>query len=97
MSAILTDCRCVSQTTLDLLAQGHKVYVLADAVSSCNKEEIPVALRRLAGEGAVVTTSESLLYELMGDAKIAEFKAVAGLVKESKQSTSEILQTLCRI
>jgi nicotinamidase-related amidase len=41
----------VTQTTLDLLAQGHKVYVLADGVSSCNKEEVPVALRRLAREG----------------------------------------------
>lgn len=64
---------CVTQTTLDLLAQGHKVYVLADGVSSCNKEEVPVALRRLAREGAVVTTSESWLYECMGDAGIAEY------------------------
>lgn len=63
---------CVTQTALDLLAQGHKVYVLADGVSSCNKEEVPVALRRLAREGAVVTTSESWLYECMGDAGIAE-------------------------
>ncbi|MCJ1413398.1 hypothetical protein MMC19_007503 [Ptychographa xylographoides] len=88
---------CVMQTTLDLLAHGHKVYVLADGVSSCNREEVPVALRRLAREGAVVTTSESFLYECMGDAGIAEFKAMSGLVKESKDSTREAMQTLCKI
>ena len=88
---------CVTQTSLDLLAHGHKVYVIADGVSSCNKEEIPIALRRLAREGAVVTTSESFLYECMGDAGIAEFKEVAGLVKESKENTKEALRTLCKI
>ncbi|KAI9824494.1 MAG: hypothetical protein M1819_000849, partial [Sarea resinae] len=59
---------CVTQTTLDLLAAGHKVYVLADGVSSCNEEERKVALERVAREGAVVTTSEGFLYECMGDA-----------------------------
>ena len=88
---------CVTQTTLDLLAMGHKVYVLTDGVSSCNKEEIPIALRRLAKEGAIITTSESFLYELMGDARIPQFKSIASLVKEEKQSTRDILQTLCKI
>ena len=88
---------CVTQTSLDLLANGHTVYVLADGVSSCNKEEIPIALRRLAKEGVVVTTSESFLYECMGDARITEFKGIAGLVKESKDNTKETLQTLCKI
>ena len=88
---------CVTQTTLDLLANGHKVYVLADGVSSCNKEEVPIALGRLAREGAIITTSESFLYECMGDAGIAEFKEVAKLIKETKENTKETLQTLCKI
>lgn len=63
---------CVTQTALDLLHEGHKVYVIADGVSSCNKEEIPVALARLRSEGVVVTTSESWMYECVGDAGIEE-------------------------
>jgi hypothetical protein len=85
---------CVTQTTLDLLANGHKVYVLADGVSSCNPQEIPIALARLRAAGAVVTTSESFLYELMGNAAIPEFKSIAGLVKEMSADTKDVMSTL---
>ena len=63
---------CVTQTALDLLADGHKVYVLADGVSSCHEAERGIALQRLRQEGATVTTSEGVLYECMGDAKAGE-------------------------
>merc|ERR1712230_306297 len=86
---------CITQTTLDLLAAGHKVYVLADGVSSCNKEEVPIALARLRAEGAVVTSSESFLYECMGDAGIPEFREISKLVKESKDDTKGSLEALC--
>ncbi|KAL2064189.1 hypothetical protein VTL71DRAFT_4683 [Oculimacula yallundae] len=85
---------CVTQTTIDLLREGHKVYVLADGVSSCNREEIAIALERLRREGAVVTTSESWIYECMGDASIMEFREVAGLVKKSSKDTKEVLGAL---
>jgi len=85
---------CVTQTTLDLLREGHKVYVIADGVSSCNPQEIPVALERLRAAGATVTTSESFLYECMGDASIPEFKAIAGLVKETSSNTKKVMETL---
>jgi len=88
---------CVTQTTLDLLSAGHMVYILADGVSSCNANEVPIALARLRQAGAIVTTSESWLYEVMGDAGIPEFKAMAGLVKENSARTKEAVGKLCRI
>lgn len=64
---------CVTQTALDLLTEGHRVFVLIDGVSSGNEGERNVAFHRLRREGAVITTSESWLYECMGDASIAEY------------------------
>ncbi|KAF1847430.1 Isochorismatase hydrolase [Cucurbitaria berberidis CBS 394.84] len=88
---------CVTQTALDLLSAGHKVYVIADGVSSCNKEEVPIALARLRHEGAAVVTSESFLYECVGDAGTPEFKQIIKVVKDHSQSTKDVLQTLCKI
>ncbi|EXJ95239.1 hypothetical protein A1O1_00359 [Capronia coronata CBS 617.96] len=88
---------CVTQTALDLLAHGHRVYILQDGVSSCNAGERPVALARLAREGCVVTTSESLLFEILGDAKDPSFKAVAGLIKETKDETKSAVETFCKL
>lgn len=53
-----------------------------------------IALDRLRTEGAVVTTSESWLYEVMGDAGIQEFKEIAKLVKEESGRTKEALKAL---
>lgn len=85
---------CVTQTALDALAAGHQVYVIADGVSSCNREEVGVAMARLRAAGAVVTTSEGWIYECMGDAGVAEFRDVAKLVKESAPGTREALGAL---
>ncbi|CCX05088.1 isochorismatase domain-containing protein [Pyronema domesticum] len=85
---------CVTQTALDLLREGHRVYIIADGVSSSNPQEVPIALNRLRHAGAVVTTSESWIYEVMGDAKIAGFKEIISLVKERQAKTRESLQSL---
>lgn len=87
---------CVTQTTLDLLEKGYRVYVIADGVSSCNAGEVGVALARLRQEGARVVSSEAWVYEVMGDAGIAEFRGVAGLVRETKEATRGSVEALCK-
>lgn len=88
---------CVTQTTLDLLGRGHRVYILVDGVSSMNKEERNIALDRLRDAGAIITSSESLLFEILGDAGHEAFKEVSGLVKETKGETKGALEVFAKI
>ena len=88
---------CVAQTTLDLLARGHRVYIPVDGVSSVNPEERGIALGRLRDAGAVVTSSESVLFEILGDAMHEHFRAVSGLVKETTEKTKAAMEVFSKI
>lgn len=72
---------CVSQTVHDLLVQGIEVHVPADAVGSRHQLDYERGLERLERAGAIVTTVESILFELLQRAGTPEFKAVQGLIK----------------
>lgn len=86
---------CITQTALDLRDQGHHVYVIADGVSSCNATEVRVALDRLRAErGVTVTSSESWMYEVVGDSSHAGFRGLIGVVKETAGDTREALKAL---
>jgi nicotinamidase-related amidase len=71
---------CVSHTVHDLLAQGVEVHVPADAVGSRHQLDYERGLERLERAGAVVTTIEAALFELLERAGTPEFKAVQGLI-----------------
>ncbi len=77
---------CVLQTALDLLSLGFQVHVIRDAVSSRFEMDERTALQRLAGEGAVVSTVEMALFELMKTAETPEFKQVSKLIKDRDQA-----------
>ena len=72
---------CVEQTVLDLMENGYTVFVPADCVQSRNPANREISLRRMEAAGAVITCSESILYELMGSSKAAEFKAISAIIK----------------
>ncbi len=72
---------CVSQTAHDLLQRGIEVHIPADAVGSRNERDYRWGLERLDRAGAVVSTVESVLFELLGRAGTPEFKQVQALIK----------------
>jgi nicotinamidase-related amidase len=72
---------CVSQTAHDLLDRGLQVHVARDAVSSRTKENRELGLRKMEDSGAILTSVEMALFELLGAAGSPEFKAVQALVK----------------
>jgi hypothetical protein len=57
------------------------VHVARDAVSSRTKENYELGLTKMEGSGAVMTSVEMALFELLGEAGSDEFKAVQRLVK----------------
>jgi nicotinamidase-related amidase len=71
---------CVSQTVHDLLDRGIEVHVPADAVGSRHAIDYERGLERLERVGAVVSTVESSLFELLQRAGTPEFKAVQKLI-----------------
>jgi nicotinamidase-related amidase len=71
---------CVSQTVHDLLDRGIEVHVPADAVGSRHQLDYERGLERLERAGAVVSTVESVLFELLERAGTPEFKAVQRLI-----------------
>jgi nicotinamidase-related amidase len=73
---------CVLQTALELMGMGLRVQVPADAVASRAKIDWEFALRRLEHAGAVVSTTESALFEWVERSDHPQFKVISKLVKE---------------
>jgi len=73
---------CVQQTAQDLLADGWRVYIAADAVGSRFEADYRIALGRMDSAGATLTTTEAALFEWCGAAGTAQFKQISQLVRE---------------
>ena len=72
---------CVLQTVIDLVENGFKPVVVADCTSSRNPQDREVALDRMRDTGAVITTCESILFELARETRTDQFKSISKLVK----------------
>ena len=72
---------CLYQSSLDLLAEGFEVTMVADAVSSRNPYNKAMALQELANQGVHLTTVEMALFSLLRSAQHPAFKAISSLIK----------------
>ena len=71
---------CVNQTAHDLLGRGVEVHVPVDAVSSRSAANRELGLRKMEESGAILTSVETALFELLGAAGSDEFKSIQKLV-----------------
>src|SRR5574341_870442 len=72
---------CVLQTALDLLDQGYRVAVVSDAVGARGAENHQRGLARMENSGAMIVTTEMLIYELLGRSDTENFKKILPLIK----------------
>jgi hypothetical protein len=72
---------CVLQTTIDLLERNYIPVVVEDCVSSRRLNDKAMAVYRMRRMGAIITTYESVLFELLRYSGTDEFKAISKLVK----------------
>ncbi len=72
---------CVHQTVLDLVDKGYQVYVVSDAVNSRKTENKQLALKRMEQAGALITSTEMLLFEMLYRADSSNFKEIQKLIK----------------
>jgi nicotinamidase-related amidase len=71
---------CVQQTAIDLM-KDYFVYICADAICSRHRHDHKVAVERLRDCGAVITTVESAVFELLRQAGTEQFKQILPLFK----------------
>lgn len=72
---------CVLQTVVDLAEAGYIPVVVEDCISSRKPNDKKIALKRMQEEGAMITTYESILFELLKVAGTDESKRIQRLIK----------------
>jgi nicotinamidase-related amidase len=72
---------CVMQTALSALEQGYIVHVASDAVSSRSKWNWKIGLQRMRDAGAVISSTEMMMYELLRASGTAAFKELLPYLK----------------
>ena len=73
---------CVYQTVLGLLEDGYYVHLLRDAICSRNKTDYLAGVANAGQAGAVVTTAETVMFQMLQQSTHEQFRAVSKLVKE---------------
>ena len=72
---------CVMQTALAALREGYLVHVASDAVSSRTEWNWKIGLERMRDAGAVISSTEMMIYELMRSSASPAFKEMLPYLK----------------
>ncbi len=71
---------CIQQTVLDCLQKGFEVILISDAMGSRNRADHEISLQRMTQSGAILTTTESIIFELCKTADRKEFKEIRNII-----------------
>ena len=72
---------CVLQTALEMAADGRKVFVVADGVTSRKPGSKAIALQRLMAAGVEIVSTEMVLFEWLRSAEAPEFRTLSRLIR----------------
>lgn len=72
---------CAYQTSMDLMERGYEVYVVADAVSSRTAGNREIGIQKLLASGAILTSTEMALFELLKTATDPKAKDLFRIIK----------------
>jgi nicotinamidase-related amidase len=72
---------CVNQTTHDLMERGYRVHLLTDCITARAEHNKQIGLAKMQQSGALPSSTELALFELMRDAKHEQFKAIQKLIR----------------
>ena len=72
---------CVNQTVHDLLARGFQVHLLIDCITARNPNNREIGLEKMQRSGAIPSSVEMVLFELLRDAEHEQFRVIQGLIK----------------
>ena len=74
---------CILQSVLGLLKNNFKVYLAVDSMSSRKIIDHEIAVERMRSEGAILASSESIIFELCETSSRIEFKEISNIIKNN--------------
>ncbi|MBR2524909.1 hydrolase [bacterium] len=72
---------CVYQTVADLIENGFEVYVVKDACASRKKDDFKAGIKLMEQNGAKISATEAVLFELLKTSQHEHFKEIQNLIK----------------
>ena len=72
---------CIQQSVLEFLQKGYEVLLICDAMGSRNNLDHEISLQRMLNKGAIITTTESIIFEICKTSDRKEFREIRNIIK----------------